>query len=138
MARKGSGGCACGQIRYEFEGNPRQIIACHCTYCQARSGSAFGMGLFLDADAVRITQGEVKIYRRTADSGRPSETGFCPECGTQIYGRPQWRPDTIVLRPGTLDDRSWIEPDVHIWTRSKQTWVMIPEDVPSFEEQSRS
>jgi hypothetical protein len=78
----------------------------------------------------------VKIYRRTADSGRASETGLCPDCGTQVYARPQWRPDTIVLKPGTLDDRSWIKPDVHIWTKSKQPWVTIPDDMRAHEEQS--
>ena len=135
MASEGTGGCACGRIRYEFRGQPRQILACHCEYCQARSGSAFGLSLFLDADAVRITRGELKVYRRTADSGRASETGFCPDCGTQIYGRPEWRPDTIVVKPGTLDDRSWIRPDIHIWTSRKQPWVTIPDGVPALEEQ---
>jgi hypothetical protein len=91
--------------------------------------------LFFDADAVRITRGELKIYHRTADSGRSSETGFCPDCGTQIYGRPEWRPDTIVVKPGTLDDRSWIRPDIHIWTSRKQPWVTIPDGVPALEEQ---
>jgi hypothetical protein len=135
MVSEGTGRCACGRIRYEFKGEPQQIIACHCKYCQARSGSAFGLSLFLNADAVRITRGELKIYRRTADSGRSSETGFCPDCGTQIYGRPEWRPDTIVLKPGTLDDTSWIRPDIHIWTSRKQPWVTIPVGVPTLEEQ---
>ena len=94
--------------------------------------------MWLDANSLRITQGEVKTYRRTADSGGVSETGFCPDCGTQIYGRPQSWPDIMTLRPGTLDDRSWIKPDIHFWTKSKQSWVIIPNDVPSLEEQPPS
>ncbi len=127
MATKHIGGCQCGAVRYEFAGDPRQLIVCHCAECQTRSGSAFGMSLFLDKEALRLTKGEVKIFRRTADSGRNILVGFCPECGTQIYGQPEWRPDTTVLKPGTLDDTSWLKPDTHIWTGRKQTWVTIPE-----------
>jgi len=138
MIRKGTGGCACGGIRYEIEGEHKQLLVCHCTYCQTRSGSAFGMSLFLDGDALTITRGEPKIWRRTTDSGRAALTAFCPDCGTLIFGRPEWRPDMLALKPGTLDDRSWLQPDVQIWTRSKQPWVTIPDDAVCFEQQPAS
>ena len=96
------GGCACGLVRYEIRGEPRQLVACHCTHCQRRYGTAFGMSLFLDADAVRITQGELKTVRRTAETGRSVTSNFCPECGTQISSQPEWRPDTISSRPEPL------------------------------------
>lgn len=126
----------CGAVCYEFNGESGQLLLCHCTFCQARSGSTFGMSLYLDADALRITEGDLKIYRRVGDSGRQAETGFCAECGTQIYGRPQWRPEMISLKPGTLDDRSWLKPEIHIWTKSKQPWVNLPDDIPCSEEQT--
>ncbi|MGI9510177.1 MAG: GFA family protein [Geminicoccaceae bacterium] len=135
MAREGTGGCACGTIRYEFKGDPREIIACHCMYCQTRSGSAFGMSMFLGKDALRITKGKLKIFRNTRDSGRAVLVAICPECGTQIYGEPEWRPDTIVVKPGTLDDTSWLVPDTHIWTSRKQPWIVIPEGVSVHEGQ---
>ena len=78
-----TGGCACGRVRYALMGEPRRLIACHCTSCQRRYGTAFGMSLFHDADALNITQGELKTYVKTADSGRKVVSGFCPECGTR-------------------------------------------------------
>ena len=133
--RERTGGCSCGLVRYTFTGEPRQLIACHCTQCQRRYSTAFGMSLFLDIDALNITQGELKEYVRTADSGRAVVLGFCPECGTQIYAKPKWRADTIVIKAGTLDDTKQLKPDLHIWTSSKQDWVIIPEGVPAYPQQ---
>ena len=128
----GGGGCACGAVRYAVGGEPRQLVACHCTHCQRRFGTAFGMSLFLTPDALRITKGELKATRRVADSGRVD--GNLPSCGTMIFAQPEWKPaDTIVLKPGTLDDTD--STDIHIWTSSKQDWVIIPEGVPSFPRQ---
>lgn len=135
MVTPHTGGCQCGALRYEFTGKPRQLIVCHCHDCQKRSGSAFGMSLFLDADALRISEGEIRTYQRTAESGRQVTVGICENCGTQIYGRPEWRPDTIVLKAGTLDDTSWLVPDLHIWTASKQPWVIVPDGVEAHERQ---
>jgi len=41
----------------------------------------------------------------------------------------------MVVRPGTFDDPSGIQPQAHIWTREKQHWFTIPENVPSFDEE---
>jgi hypothetical protein len=37
------------------------------------------------------------------------------------------------VRVGTLEDPPALKPDVHIFTRSKQPWVRLPDDVPAFE-----
>jgi hypothetical protein len=42
-----------------------------------------------------------------------------------------------VVRPGTLDDTSWLRPQAHLWTRSAQPWVAIPEGVPRYETQPK-
>ncbi len=108
-----TGGCACGRVRYALRGEPKQLIACHCTHCQRRYGTAFGMSLFYDADALNITQGELKTYQRTAESGRSVTSASCSECGTQIYGKPEWRTGTVVIRAGTLDNTKQLKPDIH-------------------------
>jgi hypothetical protein len=128
-----AGGCQCGAVRYTISGRPKQLIVCHCTQCQRRYG-AFGMSLFCDADAVQIS-GSLKLYRKTADSGRFATIGFCPDCGTTITAKPEWKPESLVIRAGTLDDTTSLQPDIHIWTSSKQSWVTIPEGVPSFPRQ---
>ncbi len=133
MAAELRGGCQCEGIRYEVTGVPQQVVVCHCTDCQRQSGSAFGMTLVVKEENFRLTQGELKTFAAKSDAGRPKLGAFCPECGTRIYHKPQWRKGTVSVKPGTLDDTSMLKPDIHIWTGSKQPWITIPEDVEAHE-----
>ena len=135
MTTTRTGGCQCGGVRYEITGEPRRLIACHCSDCQRQSGSAFGLTLVVSESDFRIVQGEVKTWSAQSDAGRTKLGAFCPGCGTRIYHKLELRPDCVSLKPGTLDDTRWLTPDLHIWTRSKQPWVVIPEGVESHEEQ---
>jgi hypothetical protein len=128
-----TGGCQCGAVRYTINREPKQLIICHCTQCQRRYG-AFGMSLFCEADGVQLA-GNLKSYRKVADSGCSAAIGFCSDCGATITARPEWRPDSLVIRAGTLDDTKSLQPDMHIWTSSKQDWVTIPDGVPSYPRQ---
>ncbi len=129
------GGCQCGAVRYRLEGEPVALITCHCTECQRQSGSAFGMSLIVPKDSFQLLAGDLKWFVRTADSGRAVDCAFCPACGTRIYHEPTSRKDTLNIKPGTLDDTSWLSPALHVWTKSKQPWVPIPEAVRCFEGQ---
>ena len=129
MATKYTGGCQCGELRYEVVGTPRKLVVCHCTDCQRQSGSAFGMTLLVNEADFRLTQGEVKTFVSTSAAGRAKLGAFCPRCGTRIYHKPEWRPGTVSVKPGTLDDTSGLKPDMHIWISSKQPWVTIPDRV---------
>lgn len=135
MATSYEGGCQCGAIRYEVVGEPRQVVVCHCTDCQRQSGSAFGMTMVVDEAAFRVTHGEPKTFMSKSDTGRVKLGAFCPQCGTRIYHKPEWRRGTISVKPGTLDDTSWLRPQVHLWTSRKQGWVTIPEGVEAHEQQ---
>ena len=136
MATKYTGGCQCGEVRYEVVGTPRKLIVCHCTDCQRQSGSAFGMTLLVNEADFRLTQGEVKTFASTSAAGRAKLGAFCPQCGTRIYHKPEWRRGTVSVKPGTLDDTSELKPDMHIWTRSKQPWVTIPDRVETHDTNS--
>ena len=135
MSAQYEGGCQCGNVRYQVTGEPRQVVACHCTDCQRQSGSAFGMTMVVDEAVFRITRGEPAIYRSVSSSGRAKIGAFCADCGTRVYHQPEWRKGTISVKPGTLDDTKWLQPQLHLWTRSKQPWVIIPEGVESHERQ---
>ena len=135
MAAKLAGGCQCGNIRYEVVGTPKQLVACHCTACQRQSGSAFGMTMLVNEADFRLIQGELKTFSSKSAAGRAKLGAFCPECGTRIYHKPEWRKGTVSVKPGTLDDTRWLKPDMHLWTSSKQSWVTIPEGVKAFEKQ---
>ena len=130
-----TGGCQCGAIRYEVIGEPRLVVVCHCTDCQRQSGSAFGMTMVVDEADFRVIHGEPKTFASKSDTGRAKLGAFCPDCGTRIYHKPEWRRGKVSVKPGTLDDASWLRPQVHIWTSSKQGWIIIPEGLEAHERQ---
>ena len=127
------GGCQCGEIRYEISGDPLTVAVCHCTDCQQQSGSAFGISMVVRREAFRILKGEPRSYTKTADSGNTVECLFCGTCGNRIFHRPSAFPGNLNLKPGTLDDTSWIEPGMQVWTSSRQPWVTIQQGVAAFE-----
>lgn len=128
-----SGGCGCGALRYEVTADPLALAVCYCSDCQIQSGSAFGMSLVTPADGVRILAGETRSFVRATDSGSTTECFFCPGCGTRIYNAPASMPGFVNVKPGTLDDRSWLAPNLHVWTSSRQPWTPLPADTVCFE-----
>ena len=135
MSDAHDGGCQCGALRYRVEGEPVAVGICHCTQCQKQSGSAFGMSFIVRKEAFRLLSGSPKTFTRTSDSGRPVVCAFCPDCGTRIYHETRWLDGVVNIKPGTLDDTSFLRPQAQIWTAKKQGWVELPSDIRSFEGQ---
>src|ERR1043166_1525130 len=126
-----TGSCQCGAIRYEITEEPQLVYTCHCTDCQRLTSSAFSMGVVVPERAFRLSGAEPRPLQRIAYSGRTNIRLVCPQCGTWICGMP--RDGRHRVRAGTLDDTSWLRPTRHIWTRSKQAWVTLPENDEVFE-----
>ena len=120
------GRCQCEAVEYEFSGSPQTVHACHCSECQKRSGSAFGLTMVVGKDSF-VLNGQVTTYVRVSDSGQSVTAYFCPKCGSPIYGELENFPDIVAIRPGTLDDTSWLNPKRHIWTDSAQRWFQFQE-----------
>ena len=133
MAELRQGGCQCGALRYEISGEPVALVACHCKDCQRQSGSAFGMSLIVKREHFRWLGGEPRTFVTKGDSGARKDCLFCGECGSRIYNATAKLPDTLNVKPGTLDDTSWLSPVMHVWTASKQPWTPIPDGVRCFE-----
>jgi hypothetical protein len=138
-----TGGCVCGAIRYEITQAPVSVYTCHCTDCQRITSSAFSIGMVVPADAFRPAGLEAKAAPGGVTAGgRVKSRWICPDCGTWLYGGPKIGtepPGTQrVIRGGTLDDTSWLQPTTHFWTRSKQKWVVLPEGETQFETQPNS
>ncbi len=129
------GGCQCGAVRYRVEGRTGRIYVCHCTTCQRQSGSAFGMSWLVPREAFRLLSGELRSFRVVCDSGRTKDCAFCPDCGTRIHHTAPSDSPRLSVKPGTLDDTSWLAPQHHIWTRSRQRWLPIPEGAVCAEEE---
>jgi hypothetical protein len=125
-----TGGCQCGALRYEVSTIPSMTYTCHCTECQRTTGSAFSLAITVPDSAFRLTKGTPRLVSRRADSGRTVTRWTCPECGGWIAGsaQPGAAPGEMIrrVRAGTLDDRSWLRPTAHFWTRSRQPWVTLP------------
>lgn len=132
MTRVHKGGCQCGAVRYEVRADPIMIYACHCSICQRQSGSAFGMAVVFDGAAMTFA-GTPPAHFVRPGHGRKFRCYFCPACGTRLYH--QWFTEEgdypfRSIKPGTLDDTSWLRPGCHVWTENAQPWVRFgPEDV---------
>jgi hypothetical protein len=122
-----TGACQCRAVRYEIRAEPLTLYACHCTECQRQSGSAFALSMVVAREAVVTVAGKPKAWRRMHESGRAAQCLFCPECGTRLWHEPERNAAITILKPGTLDDTSWLRPVGHIWTRSAQDWIDLPE-----------
>ena len=78
-----------------------------------------------------VVEGVLKTFERPSDSGRVVKCAFCPDCGTRIYHLPQYRVGMINIKPGTLDDTSWLAPRLEVWTQEKQPWLPAMEQLQS-------
>lgn len=123
--------CQCGQFAIELPGPTPAVVACHCIYCQRRSGSPFGV-LAYYAEAVLTITGEAKRYERPTATGGVFETYFCPECGSTVYARAAKHPAMIGVAVGALGDPNFQAPVRSVWEESKHRWVSIPGDVEHF------
>jgi hypothetical protein len=132
-----SGGCQCGAVRYRLKGAPVTFYLCHCTECQKQSSSAFGESVRVRARDVE-TDGETKSFTRTSENGNGVECRFCLNCGTRLFHLRPGYGEFLNVKGGSLDDTSWLKPAGHIWTRSKQPHVIIPEDAVCYPGQPES
>jgi hypothetical protein len=125
------GGCGCGAVRYALKAPPMIVHACHCTDCQKIAGSAFAINAWLERREVELLSGEPALYK-FADQIRDNRVFFCAQCGTNVWT--EYVEGFYFVRVGTLDDPTLLVPDMHIWTRSKQPWLPLPDGVRVFEE----
>ena len=133
MPEEFEGGCACGAVRYRMRSAPMFVHCCHCKDCQRQTGSAFVINALIEADRIDVMSGELKPSPMPTDSGRPHNVFRCTACSTAVWSEYGGLTALRFVRVGTLDDPSRMQPDVHIYTRSKLPWVALPGGVPAFE-----
>ena len=131
------GGCVCGAVRYRVKNAPFRTGVCHCKFCQRRTGSAFGVGVYFKKEDFELLRGELSCYEHRSDeSSRWLRMEFCPKCGATVTWTLELFPDGRGVAGGSFDDTSWLQIERHTWTRSSQHWVPIPPDVPKFKKSS--
>jgi hypothetical protein len=133
------GGCTCRQIRYRMSGAPMFVHCCHCRWCQRETGSAFVINALIESDRVALLQGEPEIVDTPSNSGKGQRISRCPNCFVAVWSNYAGAGDALrFLRVGTLDDPDSFSPDIHIFTSTKQPWVVLPAGTPAVPEYYKS
>lgn len=127
-----TGGCQCGELRYESAGEPLALYVCHCRECQQQSGSAFGLSLEVPSAGLRVTRGAPKFWTRPTDSGGTLRCAFCPTCGSRLWHANEGGSDTLTIKAGSLDEPPDISTAIHVWVARKLPGVAIPERATQF------
>ena len=124
------GGCACGEIRYRLEAEPLIVHCCHCLNCQRQTGSAFVINVLIETERVALLSGDPQAVPVPRGS-KMQRIWRCPTCQIAVFSQ-YTTPKLRFVRAGTLDEPWTVEPDVHIYTRSKLPWVELPESARAF------
>ena len=125
------GGCTCGALRYRLKARPIFVHCCHCTWCQRETGSAFAVNAFIEASQVELLRGQPVSRKVPSASGKGQVFSRCTLCGVTVWSNYAGAgPNIHFVRVGTLDDPSWAPPEINIYTSTKLTWVVLPDDIP--------
>ncbi|MCW5774510.1 MAG: GFA family protein [Rhodospirillaceae bacterium] len=121
--------CACGALTAAVTGEPAMVIACHCTECQRRTGTVYGVSAYYKAEQVAPAGPETR-YVRTGGEGRKIVNHFCPTCGTTLYWTADLQPGMVGIAVGTFNDRDFPRPKMSIWENSRAAWVQLDAEIP--------
>src|SRR5664279_3234504 len=129
------GGCDCRSIRYRMTSAPLVVHCCHCRWCQRESGASFALNAMIESERILNLGVEPEVVDTPSQSGRGQKIARCPHCRIAVWSHYAGAgPFTRFVRVGTLDNPDVLPPDVHIFTSSKQPWVVLPATPPAFAE----
>ena len=125
--------CQCGALTAEIQdGAEPVVVACHCRECQKRSGSPFGTMAYYPENFVNFG-GEAREYSRPTDSGNTFTTGFCPGCGSTLYGKASGFPGVVGVTLGTIGEPQLLPvPARSVYEQSRHRWVAMPAETQGF------
>jgi hypothetical protein len=130
-----AGGCSCRAVRYRIETRPLFVHCCHCRWCQRETGASFALNAMIEADRVTLLAGAPELVDTPSESGRGQKIARCPKCRVAVWSHYAGAgPSVCFVRVGTLDQPDNVPPDIHIFTSSKQPWVVLPPGIPSVPE----
>ena len=128
------GGCNCEAIRYRLHAAPMFVHCCHCTWCQRETGSAFALNALIETAHVEVVEGTPARFHLASASGKGQDVLRCSACGVALWSHyAGLREKLAYVRVGTLDDPSAAPPSIHIFTSTKQPWVVLDGSVPAME-----
>ncbi len=129
------GGCTCRAVRYRMTTRPMFVHCCHCTWCQRETGTAFALNALIEAERVELLAGAPEVVDTPTLSGKGQRIWRCPRCRIAVWSNYAGGGAAIrFVRVGTLDRPGALPPDIHIYTSTKQPWVILPEGTPAVAE----
>jgi len=129
------GGCTCRAIRYQMISAPLFVHCCHCRWCQRETGASFALNAMIEADRVAVLKGAPEVVATPSNSGKGQKIIRCPTCRIALWSNYAGAGDLVrFVRVGTLDEPDRLPPDIHIFTASKQPWVILPPGTPAVAE----
>lgn len=123
------GSCLCGDIAYEIERGPAQVINCHCSRCRKARAAAYASNLFTEAARFRWLHGEGEIRSHKVPEAKSFTQFFCQKCGSSM---PSVGRKRVFVPMGSLDDDPGARPQMHIFCDSKAPWFEISDDLPQY------
>jgi hypothetical protein len=134
-----AGHCTCGQVRYRMTHKPLFVHCCHCRWCQRETGASFALNAMIEADRVELLAGMPEVVDTPSNSGAGQKIARCPSCRIALWSNYAGGGDKVrFVRVGTLDEPDRFPPNIHIFTQSKQPWVVLPPDTPAVDEYYQS
>ena len=125
-----TGGCHCGAIRYEAEGDAITHALCHCMDCRRASGAPLVGWTMYKVPAVKVTKGTPKVYQ----SSQHGRRHFCADCGTGLfYTNEAILPGIIDIQSATYDDPEAVPARIHIQVAERIGWMERAHELPAFE-----
>jgi hypothetical protein len=129
------GGCTCGALRYRMTRQPLIVHCCHCRWCQRETGASFALNAMIESSCLVLDRGSPEAVETPSASGKGQRILRCPACRVALWSHYAGAGDAIsFVRVGTLDDPDRLPPDIHIFTSTKQPWVVLPPGIPAVEE----
>jgi hypothetical protein len=129
------GGCDCKGVRYRMETKPLFVHCCHCRWCQRESGASFALNALLESDRLTLIAGTPELVDTPSNSGKSQKIARCPKCRLALWSHyPGAGTLVSFVRVGTLDNPDALPPDIHIFTGSRQPWVVLPPGMPAVPE----
>lgn len=119
--------CSCGQLRVTCRGEPALVALCHCSACQKRTGSAFGVAAFFARETVLVS-GSYADYDRPADSGFRVLHHFCQSCGSTVFWEPSRKPEMVAVAVGAFADPQFPAPQKAVFAERRQPWATVTLD----------
>ena len=130
---KFSGGCLCGAIRYEADGELIRTLNCHCDDCRKTTGASFGTYVFIDEGSLTILKGTPKSFEHQNEVGVTITKRFCKNCGTHLFAKGSRAGNMVHVKVGTIDDASFVRPEMDIFVSSKLPFVCLSDQIEHYD-----